>query len=250
MILNIFTAERSKIHTTELELGSLLGQMDTSDNVSLKFTPDDPENNDYDLKIRQTSFNTNLTGIGTQSIGFVNLSGINTTVATATTSTIISTNIDNTDAFLGSIEVNDVTSEETNFVDLYLTHDGTSSFISEFYSDTENGPISNFIGTFTSEINSNILSLNFENDQPNEVLVRSRIIGIGTTAAGIGTYRFKLLGQLDGTEKTTKFESNFSNVSTSSTIASFTENEISSFERFCKSIKWFNKCSSSSISCS
>ena len=73
--------------------------MDTSNNVSLKFTPDDPDNNDYDLKIRQTSFNTNLTGIGTQSIGFVNLSGINTTVATATTSTIISTNIDNTDAF-------------------------------------------------------------------------------------------------------------------------------------------------------
>ena len=206
--------------------------MDTSNNVSLKFTPDDPDNNDYDLKIRQTSFNTNLTGIGTQSIGFVNLSGINTTVATATTSTIISTNIDNTDAFFASIEVNDVTSEETNFVDLYLTHDGTSSYISEFYSDTENGPISNFIGTFTSEINSNILSLNFENDQPNEVLVRSRIIGIGTTAAGIGTYRFKLLGQLDGTEKTTRLESKFSNVSTASTIATFLENEISTLKGF------------------
>ena len=229
---NIFTAERAKIHTTPLELGSLLGQMDTSNNVSLKFTPDDPDNNDYDLKIRQTSFNTNLTGIGTQSIGFVNLSGINTTVATATTSTIISTNIDNTDAFFASIEVNDVTSEETNFVDLYLTHDGTSSYISEFYSDTENGPISNFIGTFTSEINSNILSLNFENDQPNEVLVRSRIIGIGTTAAGIGTYRFKLLGQLDGTEKTTRLESKFSNVSTASTIATFLENEISTLKGF------------------
>ena len=74
--------------------------------------------------------------------------------------------------------------------------------------------ISNFIGTFTSEINSNILSLNFENDQPNEILVRSRIIGIGTTAAGIGTYRFKSTGQLDGTEKTTRLESNFANVST------------------------------------
>ena len=59
--LNIFTAERSKIHTTSSELGTLLGQMDGSSNVSLKFTPDDPENNDYDLKILQTSFNTNLT---------------------------------------------------------------------------------------------------------------------------------------------------------------------------------------------
>ena len=230
--LNMYTAERSKVHTTPSELGTILGQMDTSKNVSLKFTPDDPENNDYDIKILQTSFNTNLTGIGTQSIGFINLSGINTTVATATTSTIISTDINNTDAFFASIEVNDLNTDETNFVDLYLTHDGSSSYIAEFYSDTENAAISNFIGTFTSEINSNILSLKFENDQPNEVLVRSRIIGIGTTASGIGTYRFKNLGQLDGTEKTVRFESNFSNVSTASTIATFLENKISTLKGF------------------
>ena len=230
--LNMYTAERAKVHTTPSELGTLLGQMDTSKNVSLKFTPDDPENNDYDIKILQTSFNTNLTGIGTQSIGFINLSGINTIVATATTSTIISTDINNTDAFFASIEVNDLNTDETNFVDLYLTHDGSSSYIAEFYSDTENAAVSNFIGTFTSEINSNILSLKFENDQPNEVLVRSRIIGIGTTAAGIGTYRFKLLGQLDGTEKTTRLESKFSNVSTASTIATFLENEISTLKGF------------------
>ena len=229
---HIFTAERAKIHTTPSELGAIIGEMDTSSNVSLKFTPDDPENNDYDLKILKTSFNTNLTGIGTQSIGFVNLSGINTTVATATTSTIITTNINNTDAFFATVEINDLATDEVNFVDLYLTHDGSSSYISEFYADSEIGAVSNFIGTFTSEINSNILSLNFENDQPNEVLVRSRIIGIGTTAAGIGTYRFKLSGQLDGTEKTNKFESNFTNVSTASTIATFLENQISTLKGF------------------
>ena len=230
--LNMYTAERAKVHTTPSELGTLLGQMDTSKNVSLKFTPDDPENNDYDIKILQTSFNTNLTGIGTQSIGFINLSGINTIVATATTSTIISTDINNTDAFFASIEVNDLNTDETNFVDLYLTHDGSSSYIAEFYSDTENAAVSNFIGTFTSEINSNILSLKFENDQPNEVLVRSRIIGIGTTSSGIGTYRFKNSGQLDETEKTVRFESNFSNVSTASTIATFLENRISTLKGF------------------
>ena len=229
---DVFTAERAKNHTTLSELGEIVGQIDTSDNISLKFTPDDPDNNDYDLKILETSFNTNLTGIGTQSIGFINLSGINTTVSTATTSVILSTNVNNTEALFASIEVNNVTSDATNFVDLYLTHDGTNSFISEFYADSIDGPTSNFIGTFISNIESNILTLSFENDQANEVLVRSRVIGIGTTAAGIGTYRFKLSGQLDGTEKTSRFESNFSNVSTSSTIASFTENEISSLKGF------------------
>ena len=229
---DVFTAERAKIHTTPSELGEIVGAIDTSGNISINFTPDDPENNDYDLKILETSYNTNLTGIGTQSIGFVNLSGINTTVSTATTSLIISSDINNTDGFFASIEVNNVTTEQTNFVDLYITHDGTNSFISEFYADTEDGPTSNFIGTFISSIESNVLSLNFENDQANEVLVRSRVIGIGTTAAGIGTYRFKLSGQLDGTERTSRFESNFSNVSTASTIATFTENVISSLQGF------------------
>ena len=229
---DVFTAERAKIHTTPSELGEIVGAIDTSGNISINFTPDDPENNDYDLKILETSYNTNLTGIGTQSIGFVNLSGINTTVSTATTSLIISSDINNTDGFFASIEVNNVTTEQTNFVDLYITHDGTNSFISEFYADTEDGPTSNFIGTFISSIESNVLSLNFENDQANEVLVRSRVIGIGTTAAGIGTYRFKLSGQLDGTERTSRFESNFSNVSAASTIATFTENVISSLQGF------------------
>ena len=229
---DVFTAERAKIHTTDSELGEIVAEIDSSQDISLKFTPDDPDNNDYDLKILETSFNTNLTGIGTQSIGFINLSGINTTVSTATTSNIISTNIINTDAFFASVEVNDVTTDQTNFVDLYLTHDGTNTFMSEFYADTEDGPTSNFIGTFISSIDSGVLSLQFENDQPNEVLVRSRIIGIGTTASGISTYRFQLPGQLDGTERTVKFESNFSNVSASSTIASFTENHISSLKGF------------------
>ena len=45
----MYTAERSKVHTTPSELGTIIGQMDTSKNVSLKFTPDDAENNDYDI---------------------------------------------------------------------------------------------------------------------------------------------------------------------------------------------------------
>ena len=187
----------------------------------MKFTPDDPNNNDYDIKILKTSFNTDLTGIGTQSIGFVNLSGINTTVGVATTSNIISANINNTEALFASVEVNNTFTQETNFVELYVTHDGTNSFISEFYADTEQQITSNFIGTFTTKIDSGLLSLNFENDESNDILVRSRIIGIGTTASGIGTHRFALPGQLEGTEKTTIFESNFSNVSSASTIATF-----------------------------
>ena len=229
---DVFTAERSKIHTSPSELGELKGEIDIAGNISLKFTPDDPNNNDYDIKILKTSYNTNLTGIGTQTIGFVNLTGINTTVSVATTSNIFSTDVNNTEALFASVEVNNTFTDQTNFVDLYLTHDGTNAFISEFYADTEDDVTSNFIGTFIPEINSGVLSLNFENDQSNDVLVRSRIIGIGTTASGIGTFRFALPGQLEGTERTTLFESNFSNVSSASTIATFLKNQISTLKGF------------------
>ena len=227
---DVFTAEQAKIHNTPSELGELKAEMDSAGLVSLKFTPDDPENNDYDLKIFKSSFNTNLAGIGTQSIGFVNLSGSNAIVATASTSEIISSNTSVTDAFFASVEVHDPTTEETNFVQLYLTHDGTNTYMSEFFTDSEEGPVSNFIGTFKSSIDSGVLSLDFENNEVNEIRVRSNIIGIGKTTSGIGTYRFKSNGQIDGSERTVRFESNYANVSAATTVATFLQEEISSLK--------------------
>ena len=154
---DVFTAEQTKIHNTPSELGELKAEMDTSGLVSLKFTPDDPDNNDYDLKIFKSSFNSNLAGIGTQSIGFINLTGSNAIVATASTSEIISSNTGVTDAYFASVEVHDPTTEEINFVQLYLTHDGTNTYMSEFFTDSEEGPVSNFIGTFKSSIDSGCL---------------------------------------------------------------------------------------------
>ena len=227
---DIFTAEQTNLHTSQLELGEFNFTSNSIGNISLIFTPDDPDNNDYDLKIFQNTFNTNLNGIGTQSIGFANLSGSNINVSAASSSEIISANVDNLDAFFASIEVKDPSTSETNFVELYATHDGSNTFISEFYVDSEETSTSNFIGNFTSGITTGIFSLNFENDEANEVLVRSSIIGIGTTSAGIGTYRFKSVGQADGTERTVRFESNYANVSAATTISTFVKEEISSLK--------------------
>ena len=227
---DVFTAEQTNIHNTPSDLGELDFQMDTSGFVSLIFTPDDADNNDYDLKIFQNTFNTDLAGIGTQSIGFVNLSGSNKIVSTASSSVIISDNITNIDAYFASIEVKDPNTSETNFVELYATHDGTNTYISEFFSDSEESDNSNFIGNFATGISTGAFILSYENDEPNEIIVRSSIIGIGTTAVGISTYRFKSTGQIDGTEKTVRFESNYANVSAATTISTFLHEEISSLK--------------------
>jgi hypothetical protein len=70
--------------------------------------------------------------------------------------------------------------------------------------------------------------LNYENNTSNEVLIRSKVVGFGTTATGIGTYRFKETGQIDGTERSIKLESNYTNVSAASTIVGFSTSEITS----------------------
>ena len=123
-------------------------------------------------------------------------------MSTASSSVIISDNVGDIDAYFASVEVKDPNTNETNFVEIYATHDGTNTFISEFFTDSEESFTNNFIGNFTSGITTDVFSLNYENDELNEINVRSSIIGIGTTAAGISTYRFKSTGQIDNTEKT------------------------------------------------
>ena len=54
-----------------------------------------------------------------------------------------------------------------------------------------------------------LLSLEYKNDLTDEVEVKSNIVGFGTTAVGIGTYRFKATGQPDGSERTAIYQSDY-----------------------------------------
>ena len=223
-----FTFEKSSLFNSAQELVEVSANADEVGNTSLRFTPADPYNDDYDIKVFKNNFNTDLVGISTQSVGFVDLTGANRIVSAGQTSEIISDSISNTSSYYASIEVTNNSTSEKNFVELYVTHDGSDSYFSEYYVDSGSSPYfsSNFIGTFTSNIDSGILYLKYENNTSNEILVRSKIVGFGTTAIGIGTYRFKQSGQIDGTERSLRLESNYSNVSSASTIVGFSTSEV------------------------
>ena len=226
--IDTFTFEKSSIFNSAQELVEVSANSDEVGNTSLRFTPADPYNDDYDIKVFKNNFNTDLVGISTQSVGFVDLTGVNRIVSAGQTSEIISDSISNTSSYYASIEVTNNSTSEKNFVELYVTHDGSNSYFSEYYVDSGSSPYfsSNFIGTFTSNIDSGILYLKYENNTSNEILVRSKIVGFGTTAIGIGTYRFKQSGQIDGTERSLKLESNYSNVSSASTIVGFSTSQV------------------------
>jgi hypothetical protein len=226
---NNFLLEKGSVVNTGVGLthisGEEIGQFsiveDEFGNNNLKFTPNDPYNVDYDLKLIKNEFNSTSPGIGTTSIGFINLSGSNIITPSGITTSIISVNSNKFSSLYTNIQVIDSSTNQMNFVEIYLNHDGTDTYISEYYFDSEyqsNNYSGNFIGSFSANISSGILSLNYTNDSTNSTSVRSKIVGFGTTAVGTGTYRFKLPGQLSGYERTAIYQSNYtSTVSAAST---------------------------------
>jgi hypothetical protein len=237
--IDTFLLNKSSVSNTGEEFGEFSIFTDQFNDSYLRFNPTNPYDIDYDLKSIKTIFNTILPGIGTQSIGFVDLTGLNIGVQSGITTSIISAQTSKLKSLYADIQVIDAITNEMTFVELYLAHDGTNTYISEYYvdSESETGNYSgNFIGSFSSTISSGILSLKFNNTSTHQVKLRSKIVGFGSTAVGVGTYRFKKIGQLAGNERSVKYESQYkSNVSTASTdIISLNKNNFNALKSLVK----------------
>ena len=237
--IDTFVLDKSSISNGEELLGQFSIFTDEFKDTYLKFDPTNPYDIDYDLKLIRTKFNTIGSGIGTESIGFIDLTGLNNTVGPGITTSIVSKQTNKLESVYADIQVIDIKTNKMNFVELYLTHDGTDTYISEYYIDSESGTSNysgNFIGSFSSNISSGILSLNFKNTSSNNIRIRSKIVGFGSTSVGVGTYRFILSGQTPGFERSAKYESKYvSNVSTASTsIISLNTNNFNALKSLVK----------------
>lgn len=232
---NIFTLEKSNLYIGEYPLGDVYGFIDSAGEQSLTINPRDPYNTDLDIKILKSNFSSVDVGIGTESIGFINLSGSISTAGIGSTTSIISVGTTNSSALYASLHVLNVENNQSNFVDLYVTHDGTNSYMSEYYFDSAEELFSgNFIGTFTSSINSGILTLQHKNTSNSNLLIRGKIVGFGSTSIGTSTYRFKAPGQPDGDELSCRLQSDYINSSGATPILSVGADEISSIKSLVK----------------
>ncbi len=217
---DIFTL--SKASLTSLSDQSLLadieGYVDSNSNFYLKFEPQDINNSDFDIKILQDTF-TSKTGVGTtQSVGFIDLISANKIVSSGITTSVFSLNSSKYSSVYCNIHISNNDNSNMNYVEIYLSHDGTNTYISEYYFDDEITETSyGFIGSFGASVNGGILSLNYTNTSSETITVRTKNVGFGTTAVGSGNYRFKLPGQTAGNERTVVFNSNFNNISSGST---------------------------------
>jgi hypothetical protein len=128
---NSFLAEKSTLVNTGVGLTHISGEPigefilitdDADDNTYLRFIPSNPFDIDYDIKIINTNFNPTLSGIGTISIGFINLTGSNRTASTGIQTSIISVESNKFSSLYSNIQIIDSVTNQMNFAEVYLNH--------------------------------------------------------------------------------------------------------------------------------
>jgi len=94
--------------------------VDSYGEFNLKFTPYDPYNTDYKIKILSDNFSTFFSGIGTYSVGFVDLIGSNAIVSPGITTSLISKSVSKFETLHSQVHILNNTTNEMNYVELYV----------------------------------------------------------------------------------------------------------------------------------
>ena len=211
-------------HSDDQQYGDFSLETDLFGDTFIRFTPKDPFNTDYNIKLSKKSFN-NQNGISTESVGFVDLISFKNTVNSGNTQNIIGFSTTLISSILVTANVIDGSNNNSNLVELYVTHDGENPSVSEYFVDTENEFLSNNfigVGSFIANIQSGQFTLDFENQSSSNLIIESRIVGFGSTSRGEGIFRFLADGQPDTTERTLIYKSDFtaSNAGAATTVIS------------------------------
>lgn len=225
---NTYTLNKTDLFTDEL-LGTFSGDVSSGGSPVLKFTPTDPYNSSYRLKTYRETFDDGFSniGVGFTDYGFIRLSSKTERLAASVgVSTVVFRGLTSQfDVFYSNSLIINTDDYKLNYYEVIGYYDGIDTHLAEFYFDSENllgGMSRGFIGTFGTNVDNNqVLNLSFTNKTNKNVVVKTKTVGFGTTASGIGTYRFSVEGQLEGTERTTRLESNFKKITGASTIKSF-----------------------------
>ena len=223
---NTYTLNKRDLYTN-VSLGDFKGEMNNVGDPTLLFTPTDPFNTKYELKIYRESFTLpNSTGFGITDYGFLRLFSESRTVKNQsgfTTSVFRALSSDYHTIHSSSLIIN-TRDYSLNYYEVVGTYDGTNTHLAEFYFDSSQylgGYSSGYIGTFGLVENSGILSLNFTNNTNDNLVIKSKTVALGKISLGQGIHRFLVEDQIPGSEKTCRIESNYLHITGTSTIKTF-----------------------------
>ena len=211
--INNFLLEKGESHnslTTSYGTFSI-EPSETNTSISfLRFTPNEVYEKDYNIKILERSFTNDEVGVGTNSIGFIDLISSTKNVDLVGITTFISIDKTEIDSLLVNVQcINDIT-KEMNFVEMYITHDGTNTYLSESYFDSDDSLFnSQSLVSFASTISSNNLEVWVTNNSTSDIKLKSRIVGFTPTTNGSGSYKFKSSSQPDSSARNVEYTSEF-----------------------------------------
>jgi hypothetical protein len=242
--LNSYTINRGTlVNSNEIEYYSEVGGfLDEFGNLSLRYEPEDPFEKTYNIKVYRNNFDTGLSGIGTTSIGFVDITSNVKTVGVGSTSQIVGIATSSTEAILTEIIAIDSLTDKINFFEVATVNNGTISNHAEYYFDTENliGKSSDPFVSIGSTIENGTLKINLTNLKSNNIIYKTKTINIGPSSVGLGsTYRFLANGQPEGSERSaflqsTHVETGNLSVGLGTIIASFDSNTVASSKSLVK----------------
>ena len=209
-ILNVIKSSITPDGNTTEIFSNIEAVSDNFGNMYLQFFPDNEFDYDFNIKVLNSSFITKTPGIGTLSVGFVDVFSQSNVVSSGSSINFVSLEKDlYSSAFIG-INLTSQLLNYKNYVELQINHNGTDSYINEVYFDDLDGFNGRFLGTFTSYIFDDRLIVSYINDQADNVYIQSKTVGFGTTAVGVGTYRFLSEDQPEETEISAIYDSDFS----------------------------------------
>ena len=226
---NTFTLNKIDLFTDK-NLGTFSGDFADSGDTTLRFDPVDANNFNYNLKIYRESFTPANVGSGFTDFGFVRLDSRTNKLGPANGSGLVGFTTDVFEALSDKFDttytfaqVLDTDTNRMNYFEVVGHYDGQDTHVSEYYYDTSSFDTfsGSNIGTFGMSVSGGVIKLTFENDTNNNLIVKTKTVGIGTTAVGVGTYRYLVDGQIDGTERTAKFDSQLRTITGISTVFEF-----------------------------
>ena len=121
----------------------------------------------------------------------------------------------NTDcnAFHASIVSKDNVTGELDYTEAIVNVDGQNVSISQLYADLSNVTFSSIdkgtVGILTVSYDSGTIKFDCINERNSDLIISANIVGLGTTTAGIGTFRYNVQGQPAGAERTARYESTY-----------------------------------------
>jgi hypothetical protein len=205
---------------------------------TLIFTPTDPYDTDLDIKVLKRQYLNSFAGIGSISIGSINLIssnilGIGSVGTDTSEKSVYEFSSSNFNGAFATFEIVDRFGADVNVIEAVIDFDGTNTYISEYYFDaaTISYSASN-VGIITAIYDSaaGIVTVKIKGTGITTTSVydvRSNIVEFANISSGIGTYRFLQSGQPSETESSVRLESVIVSSVGIVTIGSYDTNTIS-----------------------